>query len=132
MATNLMDANREWTRRPVDKRYETLAALHAAVSARRGVSAHVPRDAAEAPVRKRGGDMVICTGEAEMRPTRYAFGRLAALAAAPANYLRSLPVDLATANLSYGLHRANAGDKDGKVRLLAAFTTGVDLPCSGR
>jgi len=124
MSTDLMDANREWMRRPADERFETLAALDAAVSGRKSQSRTFAGAPQRLQVSRSEGAITIRAGEYDMRPTHYGFGQLAQLAGAPAAYLRSLPAELAAANLGHGLSRAETGDKDGKVKLLATFDGG--------
>lgn len=110
--TTLLQATEQWSNRPADQRFNSLEALHAAVTHHRTV-------AVEAPNVKLSGLRVISESRADGAPldkpllisengraaefTHYSFGQLARRIKAPASYLRTLPVPLVAANMNEGL-----------------------------
>lgn len=102
-----MKANREWSTRPADQRFESLTALHAfvtnqheqsrarVISSRRIECAPVDDD----------GRALICTGPngGAVALTHWSFGQLAQRAGAPAGYLRTLPAAMSADCINYGL-----------------------------
>lgn len=107
--TNSMVLNREWSVRPDDQRFVTLADLKASVMTRRKeswTSVGAPRDLRIIP---NGDDMGVevydrVRGENQiLSPTNFSFGQLAQYAQAPGSYLRTLPAELAAINLQWGL-----------------------------
>jgi len=101
---NLMDASTQWRNRPSDERFETVETLRDAVHQRRlhCRSTDLLTSKIQAKVMDDGG-LTINSSIAPARPSHWAFGQLAASVKAPANYLRSLPTELAVRNLNYGL-----------------------------
>ena len=114
MAT-LTKAHNEWSRRPADERYSSLADMHAVASAMRNTAKqsstvkakHLRAVADGANVRVMGP-----TGYA-VGLTNWSFGQLAGKAGAPAGYLQTLAPTLAADCLNAGLPGA-----DGDARLL--------------
>jgi len=120
MERTITTAQSEYYKRPADERYPTVAALVDAAEYDRTHSAervYNLRDleavVVDAPQLKIGqpGDcpgkelrLQSPTGNATL--THYAFGQLARTIGAPASYLRTLPPELAAANLNHGLHEA--------------------------
>lgn len=105
-------AQKNWMNRPADQRFAELDVLSAAVHARRKQS--VTEDVTLSDVRfLTAGDDIIASSKVlgTMRPTHWAFGQTASLVAAPAAYLRKLPVDLAVQCLNHGLSTRNDGMK---------------------
>jgi hypothetical protein len=98
----------EWFARPADERYLSLSELMAAVLGRaercrtRTVESGAVRVEAsrDDPERLR---LLLPGSDRSLAPTHWSFGQLAALAGAPAAYLRELPAPLAGINLQYGL-----------------------------
>lgn len=105
--TTLMTASRQWATRPSDERFTSLTSLndHLWDVRRRSKSAVVASKSLTATV----GDDVVNdlriegANGAAYQPTHWATGQLAALAGAPAGYLRTLPAALAADCLNYGL-----------------------------
>lgn len=99
----LFHANRQWSTRPADERFNSLEDMHRATKAYADAAAErtVEWDALRAEAN--GDDVVITRGGTPATPTHFAFGQIAARIGAPANYLRALPATLAAQNLNYGL-----------------------------
>lgn len=121
MTTNLDTASREWATRPDDERFSNLADMAAKLRARRErcVEALVPSMALTvAPTTDGDLGVVGPTGQTA-RFTNYSFGQMCRRAAAPAEYLATLPADLAARNLNSGLQRRGAdGGKDVNLLLM--------------
>ena len=101
----LMRANREWSTRPADERFTSLKDLHANALAARANARQTSRKIGEVTVIANGDDVELrgnATGRVA-KPTYHAFGQLAAIAKAPASYLRTLPAPLAADCLNNGL-----------------------------
>jgi hypothetical protein len=112
MSLSTHDANRQYSLRPKDERFKTLADIHAAAldDAKRCASASVKLGSLEAVttddgnIALRGKD----TGSVA-NLTHWSFSQLAKVAGAPAGYLReSLPPSLAVQCLNHGLSQAAA------------------------
>ncbi len=103
---NLMQAHAQWASRPVDQRFETLADLSAAVVSRRNRSRSMNVNLPDLRIQPddRFDNAINVNGVAHRaHPSHWAFGQLAVALKAPANYLRSLPAELASKNLMHGL-----------------------------
>lgn len=101
----LMRANREWSTRPADERFSSLKDLHANALTARKNARSATRTLSEVTVATAGDDILLqdkATG-LTARPTYSAFGQLAAIAKAPASYLRTLPATLAADCINNGL-----------------------------
>jgi hypothetical protein len=106
----------QWMNRPEDQRFLSISELFAKTSewaARsRPVDIEVGALEAHAPKLHGDGKLVITHKNELVTPTNHAFGAIASLAGAPANYLRTLPTDLAARCLNAGfLNPDNAGSK---------------------
>lgn len=125
----------EWFSRPDDERYLSLSDLMA--SGKRRADQSRTRTVATNDVRVEASRdnperlaLVLPGSDDLVAPTHWSFGQLAAIAAAPAAYLRHLPAPLAAINLQYGLtsHRAEQiktlETHDGRTELRAV--TGPD------
>src|SRR2546430_470439 len=103
MAT-LTRASNEWSTRPADQRFASLAALHDAVLSHRNAAgvARVPFRTLHA---KAVGDAVMLNGRTDTTAhlTNWAFTQLAQRASAPGAYLATLPAPLAVQCLNDGL-----------------------------
>ncbi len=104
----LVQASRQWATRPADERYVSLDDMLAHFrtireqSRQSVISSH---HLFARPTDDNKGLQVQITGTAHeaLAPTHYAFGQLAALADAPAGYLRHLPSPIAADCINYGL-----------------------------
>lgn len=114
MERTLTTAQSEYYKRPKDERYPTVQALVDAAEYDRTHSAErvynlrdleaVALHAETGPDARPVLQLKSPAGRATM--THYAFGQLARTIGAPAGYLRTLPPQLAAANLNHGLHDA--------------------------
>lgn len=109
---DLHAASSQWSNRPADERFWSLAELHSACIAARDGSAveRVPFNALRATAES--GTLQIV--DPSCRPahlTHYAFGQLAGVISAPSGYLRALPPHVAVQCLNAGLDRA---DEEGR------------------
>lgn len=109
MAT-LMQCNKQWASRPAEERFTSLPEMLAAAEAQRAISrAKVvsSRQLRAVPVQGQHandwGLVIEGPSGAQAAPTHWAFGQAAALAGAPAAYVRGLPAPLAADCLNWGL-----------------------------
>lgn len=98
----------EWFSRPDDQRFLSLADLYASVRGRseRSRTRTVESSAIRVEASRDNPErltLALPGAEAQLAPTHWSFGQLAALVGAPAAYLRQLPAPLAGINLQYGL-----------------------------
>ncbi len=128
-------AHNQWISRPADERFGSLEALHEATTHHKAAAVEaVGVDLRKLTVAMRDfGDRMlepVLIGETgkEARFTNHGFKQLATRIGAPANYLRTLPGELVTANFNYGLSHSDASDdallfaKNGELRLRAALS----------
>ena len=127
----LMHASRQWMSRPDDERFTSLPELYNKV--------HTVRDESTASVistRKLrvlphvSGDVKSIMiehseHEAPAIPTHWSFGQMAALAKAPAGYLRSLPGPLVADCMNYGLRFSRDAEDLGLLRHKAPVFEGA-------
>ena len=105
MARNLYDANRQWATRPDDERFSSLSEMLDACKgfAASATTAIVPTSSLRVEVGDRD-NLALTAGDSKGAIIgNYAFGQLARLAKAPADYLTRLPAKLAADNLNSGL-----------------------------
>lgn len=113
---NLMDVSAQWSSRPDDERFLSLPKLAAHCRAQREASRGLVVRTRDLEVRPWGDShrdlAVVVAGVEEVagrslqavtRPSHWSFGQLAALAGAPAGYLRELPAEVASDCLNWGL-----------------------------
>lgn len=121
---NLYKASNQWSTRPNDERFGTLAELHEAVSGYRSSAAEATITVPELRVQANGGEVeLVGRASTPARLTHWSFGQLSASIGAPASYLRALPATLAAQNLNHGLSklptsRAGNDTTDAAKRLL--------------
>jgi len=105
--TTLTQASRQWSSRPADERFLSLPELRQKVARERNNSVSSVVSSRRLNVQPHAADPIRgITIENEtglIDPTHWAFGQLAALAGAPAGYLRKLPAPLAADAMNYGL-----------------------------
>ena len=105
-ANVLHDANKNWASRPAEERFLNLDAMqdHFDILRDHSRSAVVSSRAVYArPTTDNKGLLIAGPSGAEYTPTHHAFGQLAALAGAPAGYLRNLPAPMAADCINFGL-----------------------------
>lgn len=107
----LYQANRQWATRPADERFATLESMYAACHAYFQSSKQSKFTFKGVDFEPQGNEVMLhgLSSGTHTRLTHYAFGQLATDLASPANYLRTLPPQLACDNLNYGL---TVADKD--------------------
>lgn len=117
----LFKANKQWSTRPEDQKFDSLEELYQ-------VTLAYAKQAAESTVPFRclraeaNGPNVMLVGQTGQQAalTHWAFGQLSSRINAPASYLRNLPPTLAVQNLNHGIKQrteANGTDQD-NARLL--------------
>lgn len=100
----LFKANAQWSTRPADEKFGSVAELLQATTEYASTAAEA--DVQWADLRTEAIDgSVRLTGKTEQpaRLTHWSFGQLAKRVSAPAEYLRALPATLASQNLNHGL-----------------------------
>jgi len=104
MATNLLDAHRQWATRPPDERFSSLESLYEHTHKRGLASYQEPLTVDRIELKESDQGGVVLNGHNEpVRLSNWSFGQLSAMAGAPARYLRKLTPDLACSCLQYGL-----------------------------
>lgn len=109
MPTIIKEASHQWATRPDDERYLSLADLKEAVARRKRESWTATPSAADLRVVPEAGQVGVelydptYGARRVVHPTHWGFGQLSQYAKAPATYLRSLPAELASINLQWGL-----------------------------
>lgn len=111
--TTLMNANRQWSMRPADERYGSVAALHAAALGYKDNAKSSVVPTAKLRVEARGDDVVLKAKDIDIDMTNFAFGQLCKVGEAPSGYLAGIPAPLAAECLNHGL-RAAHGDENGR------------------
>ena len=99
----LYQASRQWATRPADQRFLSLTGLYDFAKHQREISkAQVVSSRAieAAPIE---GDVAIGVGGEAFSPTHWSFGQLCNLAGAPASYLRTLPAEMVSDCLNWGM-----------------------------
>lgn len=120
---NLYDAHNQWRSRPADQRFETLAGLRDSVHGRRIRSRSMDIEATKVRVgTDAAGRLLVNSGLTPSEPTHWSFGQLCAASrinsvAAPSNYMRALPTELAVQCLNEGLQH---GDRESHKFMLVA------------
>lgn len=104
MKTNLTQASNQWSARPADERYWTLSELYDKTRTYANESKLKTLELSKCRVTPDDGDLRLVGpqgGAAQFQ--HYSFGQFSNVCGAPASYLRSLPAELAAANLNHGL-----------------------------
>jgi hypothetical protein len=114
--TTLMQASREWSSRPADERFTSLTDMLANMQKIRGESHGTvisTRRFQAKPAADNKGMFLEVDGKGisgDFSPSHWSFGQVAALAKAPAGYLRNLPSPIAADCLNYGLFTRDVED----------------------
>jgi hypothetical protein len=101
-----MQANHQWSSRPADERFLSLTDLDGHFRARRAASRETivaSRKLTVTPAEDNIGLTLLGPNGGFASPTHWSFGQLAALAEAPAGYLRTMPSPIAADCINYGL-----------------------------
>ena len=105
--TTLMQASRQWASRPSDERFTSLTALQDKVRRERENSIQSVISTRKIEVQPHPADqrhgITIAGDHGLSDPTNWSFNQLAALAGAPASYLRKLPAPIVADAMNYGL-----------------------------
>src|SRR5215212_6192609 len=106
-AVTAYSAHREWASRPPDERYASVHALYEAARARRQRIEERTIDTGEFRTEADDtDDLVIRESSGRTAAlTHWSFGQLATIAGAPPTYLRTLPAEIASSAINYGLQR---------------------------
>jgi len=109
----LFKAHNQWSTRPEDERFTSLADLYKATKEYADIAREKDVQFGDLRTEAINGDVQL-VGKANMpaRLTHWAFGQLAQRVGAPASYLRDLPATLAVQNLNHGLAK-RVGDAVG-------------------
>src|SRR2546427_11161044 len=105
-AVTAYTAHREWAARPPDERFASVHALYAAARARRQRLAERTLETGTFRTGPVDDDLPLretSVGTAAL--THWSFGQLASIAGAPPNYLRTLPAEIASEAINFGLQR---------------------------
>ena len=132
-AVNLMTASHQWATRPEDQRFTSLGDLYESVNSRRMNSRAADVDLTNVRVKTNGAGELVVNGLIQpATPSHWAFGQLATVAKAPANYLRTLPQEISVPALNHGLQKLadrddvklmTITDPDGGTNTLQAVTS---------
>jgi hypothetical protein len=104
--STLMQASHQWASRPADERFTSLLDMRDHFQVQRSQSRElvVPSRRIHAlPDPDNKGLSIVGPNGHAYNPTHHAFGQVAALAEAPAGYMRTLPSPIAADCLNYGL-----------------------------
>jgi hypothetical protein len=139
MTVNSMRLNSEWSSRPSDQRFLSLADLQASVASRRQQSEviDVAIDAMQIAPTEDGQALTLRDRDGKGGLlNHWSFGQLCQRSKAPAGYLRSLPATLAAIPLQWSMESHEAGSdegNDGKLLLLGGSNVAaVTSPTYGR
>ena len=111
-AMELFQASNQWFHRPDDERFESLQSMYQACKAYADTARSSTFTLANSKAVNVDGDLLLegKTG-VQAKLTHHAFGQLSTTVGAPANYLRSLPADLAAKNLNHGFQNDQSPKK---------------------
>lgn len=101
-----MEASNQWASRPADQRFQTLAALADSVKSRRMKSRSVDIELGRVSAKVEEKTIVLNSGMQSVEPSHWSFGQLAGWVHAPAQYLRTIPQDLAVQCLNHGIEKS--------------------------
>ena len=105
-AVTAYTAHREWASRPPDERFASVQALYEAARARRQRIEERTIDTSDFRTEADDNDLVLReTSGRTAALTHWSFGQLATIASAPPTYLRTLPAEIASSAINYGLER---------------------------
>ena len=118
--TTLMQCSQQWASRPADQRFLSLTELADTVSRERANSIQSVVSTRKIEVQPHPADpmrgITIAGDHGLADPTHWSFGQLAALAGAPAGYLRKLPAPIAADAMNYGLRFGRDAEEVGVLR----------------
>jgi hypothetical protein len=115
--------SRQWSTRPADQRYLSMADLLAAVERRRTNSREIEVCDHTLAIDANGTDLLAATPRGSAELTHWSFGQLCRLAGAPSEYVRGLPPTLAAPAVAWSLEQ-RAKERGPVKALLARGTDG--------
>jgi hypothetical protein len=114
----LMKAHNQWSSRPADERFGSLAAMHERAMEFRTAAAVAKTKENALRAIAVDDDLRIIGNEGKAASlTNWTFGQVAQRAGAPASYLKDLPARLAADCLNEGLYKNRSGDGDAQLLL---------------
>jgi len=121
MALDLSSATHQYSSRPPDERFPSWEAFSSHLAARKVDSRVYTGPVKHLTVAEHPDQgLALQVGKAAQLPmSHFAFGQVASLASAPAEYLRKLPTDLAVQNLNWGLAHGDDKFDGGDAKLMA-------------
>lgn len=123
----LFHAHRQWATRPADQRFTSLEQMYQTTKAYAAQAAEAVAPWGQLRVEQDGADLALVGPSGQpARLTNFAFKQLCKRVQAPANYLATLPVENAVADLNVGMI-GHAADTDADAKLL--FHTNGGLVC---
>jgi hypothetical protein len=125
--TTLSAAHKQWTSRPADERFYSIADIHAAAKADHDNAARALVPTEKLRVEAHHGDVyLMAQNDLKIDLTNWSFSQLATLADAPASYLQRLPAHMAADNLNHGLRTA-AQDRENSLFFRRSGDRGVTM-----
>jgi hypothetical protein len=118
MSTNILTASQQWANRPKDERFTSLQDIHAAALADRESCRRAIVPASELRAEANGQRLILAGKTASAQLNNWTYSQLAAIAGAPASYLRELPAALAADCINVGLRRLSDDGKRERHALL--------------
>jgi len=115
--TTLMEANRQWMRRPADERFKSTQDLHTAALGYKDMARSTTAPTSKLRVEAHKGDVYLMGAKDQIQLTNWSFGQLATTADAPASYLQRLPAEMAADCLNHGI-KESTGDRDRDNKML--------------
>lgn len=110
----LYKANRQWSTRPEDEKFDSLEAMRAACFGYYNIAREASIPFSSLRVEAQGPEVVLLGSAGNPATlTNYSFGQLAARVNAPASYLRQLPPTLAAQNINHGI-KTRVDDANGE------------------
>ncbi len=121
MALDLSSATRQYASRPADERFKDWGTFSQFLAARRAASKVYTGAVNRLSVieHQEEGLALAIGGKATLPMSHFAFGQVASLGGAPAEYLRKLPAELAMRNLNWGLLHGEEKFDGGDAKLMA-------------
>lgn len=131
MTATLTQASHQWATRPADERFTSLHDMSAALNTIRARSAAKVVASVKIEAQPASNDdikalQIVGPNGHAYSPTHWSFGQIAALAGAPAGYLRTLPAAIAADAINYGM-RFNRDVEDVGVLLRRTLTAAPDM-----
>ena len=127
-AVTAYTAHREWASRPPDERFASVHALYEAARARRQRIEERTIDTGDFRTEAVDGDLALReTSGRTAALTHWSFGQLATIASAPPHYLRTLPAEIASSAINYGLQRVTREQHQLFVEDIAPWTVRIAM-----